>query len=101
MTRRDELIAPLADRGLDAIEVYHSDHTAEDVGEYRNLATRLNLLISGGSDFHGEDTTAMVAGKPPRPHRSTLGVVRLPPENFAALEARVRLRQGCGGQASR
>ena len=27
VTKRDELIAPLVDRGLDAIEVYHSDHT--------------------------------------------------------------------------
>ena len=101
VTRRDELIAPLADRGLDAIETYHSDHTAEDVGTYRNLATRLNLLVSGGSDFHGEDTTAPAAAAHARSHRSTLGVVRLPAEEFAALEARAHLRQGNGGQALR
>ena len=55
MTKRDELIAPLVDRGLDAIEVYHSDHTAEDVIEYKGLATRLGVLVTGGSDFHGDD----------------------------------------------
>jgi len=47
VTKRDDLIAPLIDRGLDAIEVYHSDHTPEDVTEYRHLAIRLNALISG------------------------------------------------------
>ena len=54
VTKRDELIAPLVDRGLDAIEVYHSDHTPEDVIEYRGLATRLGVLVTGGSDFHGD-----------------------------------------------
>jgi len=45
VTKRDDLIAPLIDRGLDAIEVYHSDHTPEDVAVYRHLATRLNAKI--------------------------------------------------------
>ena len=81
VTRRDELIAPLVDRGLDAIEVYHSDHTAEDVVAYRGLAVRLGTLASGGSDFHGED-----ASKPERIRRATLGGVTLPAADFAALE---------------
>lgn len=77
VTKRDDLIAPLADQGLDAIEVYHSDHTPEDVQVYRNLSIRLNLAISGGSDFHGEG------------RRTTLGVVSLPAEAFAILEGRI------------
>ena len=81
VTKRDDLIAPLIDRGLDAIEVYHSDHTPEDVTVYRHMATRFNALISGGSDFHGEDPAAKSAGgKRARPHRSTFGVITLPPE---------------------
>ena len=91
VTRRDDLIAPLIDRGLDAIEVYHSDHTAEDVMEYRNLAIRFNALVSGGSDFHGEDSQP---GRPGRRQRSTFGVICLPPDALAALEQRARLRQG-------
>lgn len=87
VTKRDELLAPLVDRGLDAIEVYHSDHTPDDVRAYRNMAHRFNALVSGGSDFHGEDTT-----KPGRPHRSTFGVIALPPDDFAALETRSRVR---------
>ena len=87
VTKRDDLIAPLIDRGLDAIEVYHSDHSPEDVTVYRGMAIRFNALISGGSDFHGDDP-----GKPGRPHRSTFGVIALPPDALAALEQRARLR---------
>jgi len=86
VTRRDELIRPLADHGLDAIEVYHSDHMAEDVQAYRHLAQRLGMLVSGGSDFHGEDPQAPTEKS--RARRSTLGAVTLPPDAFAALEQR-------------
>ena len=82
VTRRDELIAPLAGSGLDAIEVYHSDHTAEDTTTYRRTAARLGILITGGSDFHGED-----AVKPGRAHRAVFGAVVLPPDDFDALES--------------
>jgi len=85
VTRRDDLIEPLVERGLDAIEVYHSDHAPDQVALYRQMATRLRALISGGSDFHGEDT------KPERAHRAVLGKVTLPPRDFEALEARHRL----------
>ena len=81
VTRRDELIAPLAEHGLDAIEVFHSDHTVEDFASYKRIAARLGILVSGGSDFHGEDP-----GKPERARRAVLGVVSLPQKDFDALE---------------
>lgn len=86
VTRRDELIRPLADHGLDAIEVFHSDHLPEHEVNYQGLAIRLGLLISGGSDFHGEDPSSPPA--PSRARRNALGVVSLPPAAFAALEER-------------
>jgi len=92
VTKRDELIKPLVDRGLDAIEVYHSDHTPEDVVAYKALADRLGTLVTGGSDFHGEDASA-AGGKAHRMQRSTLGTVTLPTDDLSALEKRVRLRR--------
>lgn len=96
VTKRDDLLAPLIDRGLDAIEVYHSDHTPDDVMAYRNMAIRFNVLVSGGSDFHGEDppSAEATAGKPlrPRRHRSTFGVISLPAADFEALEASASAR---------
>jgi predicted metal-dependent phosphoesterase TrpH len=97
VTKRDELIGPLIDAGLDAIEVYHSDHSPEAEQIYKAMAKRLGALVSGGSDFHGDDPTL----NPSRTRRSILGVVCLPATAFAALEsASVRLRQGFGGTGS-
>jgi len=39
--------------GLQGIEVYHSNHTAKDEARFKKLAKEYNLLITGGSDFHG------------------------------------------------
>ena len=43
---------PLREAGLDAIEVYHSDHDAAAVDKYAAIARDLDLLVTGGSDFH-------------------------------------------------
>ena len=74
VTKRDELIGPLVERGMDAIEIYHSDHTLDDQRHYELIAHRYDLLVTGGSDFHGEET-----------RRNTLGMVTLPPAAFDAL----------------
>lgn len=39
--------------GLEAIEAYHSEHSAEDSRFCVELASRHDLLLSGGSDYHG------------------------------------------------
>jgi predicted metal-dependent phosphoesterase TrpH len=82
VTRRDHLIAPLAEAGLDALEIHHSDHLPEVREHYRTVARALGLATSGGSDFHGYGET-----------RGTLGVVHLPADEFAALEARADARR--------
>jgi len=61
-TKLDELIAPLKRVGLDAIEVYHSDHDNAAVSRYRALADGLELLATGGSDFHGDPSHGDVPG---------------------------------------
>ena len=47
------LIENMVDCGLKGIEVYHSSHTKEDIEMYLEIANKYNLLVSGGSDFHG------------------------------------------------
>lgn len=49
----EKLIAELIVKGLDGIEVYSSCQNKKDVKIYKSLAEKFNLLISGGSDFHG------------------------------------------------
>jgi predicted metal-dependent phosphoesterase TrpH len=39
--------------GLGGIEAHYSTHKPKQTGEYLQLARRLDLLVTGGSDFHG------------------------------------------------
>jgi len=50
----DGVIERLCGSGLRGIEVWHPQHGAATVRRYQALAQRLGLLITGGSDFHGE-----------------------------------------------
>lgn len=46
-------IGKLAEKGLGAIEVYHSDHPHRFRKELIHIANEFGLLQSGGSDYHG------------------------------------------------
>ena len=75
----DDSIESFAAAGLDAIEVWHSDHSPEQQHHYAALADRLGLARSGGSDYHGDGV-----------HRACrLGGVLLPAAEFARLEGLV------------
>ena len=56
----DDIIPELAAHGLSALEVFHPDHSADDVGRYGALASTLGLLVTGGSDYHGKDNVRRV-----------------------------------------
>lgn len=51
--QQDALIPDLVAAGLDGIEVYYPDHAPAQVEQYRALAARYGLLVTGGTDFHG------------------------------------------------
>ena len=50
----DGRISAYVDSGLDALEAFHPDHDAAATARYRRLASDLKLLVTGGSDFHGD-----------------------------------------------
>jgi 3',5'-nucleoside bisphosphate phosphatase len=50
----EAFIGELRDAGLRGIEVFHSDHSPEDMQRYSGIARKYNLLVTGGSDFHGD-----------------------------------------------
>ncbi len=75
---RDEWLDGFARAGLDALEVYHSDHDAAAVARYAAAARRLGLAVTGGSDFHGDATHGAAAP----------GSVSLPRDEFDTLKAR-------------
>lgn len=55
-------VEDLAGLGMGAIEVYHSDHSPENVSYYASLAERFRLGITGGSDFHGANKPLISLG---------------------------------------
>jgi hypothetical protein len=61
-TAIDTRIPALCLSGLDALEVYHPDHDAASTRRYRELATRLTVLVTGGSDFHGDPSHGVEPG---------------------------------------
>ncbi|BBH19633.1 phosphatase [Paenibacillus baekrokdamisoli] len=58
----DALVEAIIQNGVDGIEVYHSDHTREDEAKYERLAQQHGLIVTGGSDFHGERQGAVFHG---------------------------------------
>ncbi len=49
----DDVIIELHDVGLDALEVLSPYHSWHQIEHYQHLALQRELLITGGSDFHG------------------------------------------------
>ena len=64
-------VKKMADAGMGAIEVFHSDHTPENVAYYGQLAERFGLAVTGGSDFHGANKPGIDLGTG---HRRNLSV---------------------------
>jgi predicted metal-dependent phosphoesterase TrpH len=73
-----EQLPQLVAHGLAGIEVYYPDHTPEMVAEYRHLAERYGLAVTGGTDYHGGGLATRVP----------LGSVPIPPEVVPELRAR-------------
>lgn len=48
------LLKDMISYGLKGIEVYHSSHTKEEMEYFLEIANKCNLLVSGGSDYHGK-----------------------------------------------
>jgi len=50
----EDLIGELKSMGLKGIEVYYPEHPPEAVDFYTRIARENDLIITGGTDFHGE-----------------------------------------------
>lgn len=73
-------LARLKEAGLDGVECHYRANTVEEDVKFTNIATRLGLLKTAGSDFHGENKPNIPLGMQVsdsfiRPVLERLGVV--------------------------
>jgi predicted metal-dependent phosphoesterase TrpH len=61
---------------LDGIECYYGDHSPTQVARFVDLCRELDLVPTGGSDFHGPGVNANVLGKPAVPWSSYQALCR-------------------------
>lgn len=50
-----QTVNEILSNNVEGIEVYHPSHTQSQIRTFKQLAKEKNLLITGGSDFHGKD----------------------------------------------
>jgi predicted metal-dependent phosphoesterase TrpH len=58
-----ERVAALRDMGLGGIEVYYPSHGDEQTASYEKLARELDLVTTGGSDYHGAASPHIAMGR--------------------------------------
>lgn len=49
----DRLVEELCCRGIEGLEVFYPQHDEADIARYLDMAKRYQLLVTGGSDYHG------------------------------------------------
>jgi hypothetical protein len=74
----DEYLRQCKTQGIDGIEVRHPSHSPATERRLVQLASRLDLAVSGGSDWHGEID--------PGDHHAPLGGAAVPLEWLERLE---------------
>ncbi|HEY7812100.1 MAG TPA: PHP domain-containing protein [Nakamurella sp.] len=59
----DAAIAAMAGAGLLGLEVDHPDHRPEERAHLRGLAEDLGLLVTGSSDYHGDNKSTAIGAE--------------------------------------
>ena len=83
------LLVDLKARGLDGVEVHHPSHSNEVRRRVAALAASLDLVPTGGSDWHGEDAAG--------PTHTVIGGEPVPVEWLDAMEARAMSHRSASG----
>ena len=84
LTRLPSVLVDLVRAGLDGLELYYPTHSNKIKKKLRALAGEYDLLLTGGSDYHGDvrPGTSLAGGKN----------IFVPPELLEKMKERLRLR---------
>ena len=64
----DNLIADFVSYGLQGLEIYYPGYPEYQIRHYQSLADKFGLVVTGGSDYHGDLKDNIVIGKPEVPY---------------------------------
>jgi len=76
----ENLLLELIENGLRGIEVYYPEHSPLEIAQFKNLAEKYGLLVTGGTDYHGIEKNGLNIGV-------GRGEMRLPYSMVEALKA--------------
>jgi predicted metal-dependent phosphoesterase TrpH len=58
----EKILRELLEEGLRGIEVFYPEHTPSEVAQFKAMAERYGLLMTGGTDYHGIEKEALDIG---------------------------------------
>lgn len=58
----EKILRELIEEGLMGIEVFYPEHTPPEVAQFKAMAERYGLLMTGGTDYHGIEKEALDIG---------------------------------------
>lgn len=82
----DDEVAVLVSAGLDGLEVHYPRHSKAETARFLELAGRHDLLVTGGSDDHGDINEGRLMGR-----------IRLPWEHVERLKEKIAFRRHVAG----
>ena len=82
----EAMVAELKAAGLAGIEAYYNSYTADEISRLVSMAERHNLIVTGGSDYHGlEDSNETMLGGVDVPLASAERLIALAKERAMKL----------------
>lgn len=52
--KQEDILFEIISSGIEGIEVFYPEHSNDQIADYTRIADKFNLLMTGGSDFHGD-----------------------------------------------
>jgi predicted metal-dependent phosphoesterase TrpH len=85
----EQVCATLKGLGLMGLETFYSSHNRQQTDRYRSIAREQGLLVTGGSDFHGDAKPQLLVG-------SGYGNLEIPADLLEPMRALIKERRSDG-----
>ena len=82
LSRADHVIPEMIENGLDGLECFHTKHSTSTAEHYLQMADEFDLLVTGGSDCHGQSK-----GRP------LIGTMKLPYGHVQRLKQKAQAQR--------